>query len=328
MNTQTIPSLTQEYDRWLRNNYILETVYQQYNEAFGTPHQWKAALENALMYTALEQKEYNPDLVSELTPTRLLHGLHCVDLSLEGNEQGIHTLHRSIENASKAYQASPQKNHLSWNSDEFKYGAFSLQRNSYLDKAFKTIAKVEGDDKAAEKLLIASLRYASIFAETRHIGPPQSVYNDFYDWGVRNEGFASPFNARLLDKKNAKFYSLFPDTDKPFGSGGSFFHLSEPVNEGHWSLDPPFLPEIMRRVDSRIKEWRQRFPQIAILYIIPQSHTPAFPPDETVTLQANQHYYEGLDGKKHPLPVNVCVHRYGRLDGFEPQKIIKGYEKE
>lgn len=328
MNSQTSHTLSREYDRWLRNNYILENVYQQYDGALGTPHQWKAALENALMYTALEQKEYNPDLISELTPTRLLHGLSCVDLELEGNEQGLHTLHRSIENVFKAYQPSNKENHLSWNRDKFTYGIYSLQRNSYIDKAFQTIAKVEGDEKAAEKLLTASLRYASIFAETRHIGPPQSVYNDFYDWGVQNEGFASPFNARLLGKNNAKFYSLFPDTDKPFGSGGSFFHLSEPVNKGHWSLDPPFLPEIMRRVDSKIKEWRQKFPEMAILYIIPETHTPGFSPDETVTLQADHHYYEGLDGEKHPLPVNVCVHRYGLIDGFDPQKIIKGYEKE
>ncbi len=324
MNSLPTPSIHKEYDNWKRNQFTLEEVYQKHADSLGKYAAWKAALENALMYTALRQETYNPDLILDLTPDGIQYGFMCVEIDSDGKMS--ESILNSIQTALKNYRPISENDSLHWDKSKFSYGDFSVYRNSYIDKAFENVAVHKGEEKGAEKLITASLRYASIFAETRHIGPPQSVYDVFYDWGVRNEGFASPFNARLLGKNQAKFYSLFPDTDKPFGSGGSFFHLSEPSNEGDWSLDPPFLPEIMDKVDLRIRDWRDKFPEVAILYIIPESHTPQIKPDETVVLHADRHYYEGLDGKKQPLPVNVCVHRYGNMKNFEAQAIKKGYE--
>ncbi len=326
MNSLPQPSLEKEYQKWNRNQHILEQIKDRYASTPEEEGQWKAALENAIMYAVLRQTSYNPDLMLELSPESIQHGLECV--SLDSHVDQSESLHQLIQNTAHDMLQHESDALTAQRVDQtFTVGQFQLERNSYIDKAFDFLAGQKGAEEATRLLLTAAIRYASIYAETRHIGPPQSVYDDFYDWGIRNEGFASPFNARLLGKENAQFYSLFPDTDQVFGSGGSFFRLSEPANPGHWSLDPPFLPETMQKVDQRIGEWRKKFPHVSILYIIPESHQPKVKPDETVTLNAGKHHYEGLSGIKKPLPVNVCIHRYGDLSGFSAQRIQKGYEK-
>ncbi len=52
---------------------------------------------------------------------------------------------------------------------------------------------------------------------------------------VEGECFASPLNHRL-----DKFYSAFPDTDKCFGSLGSFFDDDNKHMVGSWEANPPF----------------------------------------------------------------------------------------
>ncbi len=58
------------------------------------------------------------------------------------------------------------------------------------------------------------------------------LYSQF---GVRHECFASPLN-RNFDVP--RFSSLFPDTDRFFGSTGSFFQL--PLDSGSYEVNPPF----------------------------------------------------------------------------------------
>ena len=151
------------------------------------------------------------------------------------------------------------------------------------------------------------------------------MYDHFYKWGVRNEGFASPFNARLLGKPQGHFYSLFRDTDAVFGSEGSIFETTRENHNGAWSLDPPFIPEIMRNAVDLIAEWRKQDNCPAILLIVPSSFKPRLKPDETVYLYAGAHYYTGLEGVLYPLPVDVCIHRYGNLEGFDADLIQQGY---
>lgn len=319
-------TLETEYSHWKRNNSILREIIEVFSQNASEADQWKAALENALMYVVLNNEKDKYDLMSKVDQEAWQHGLDCVDLGHQ-DENVIDQLveiirrHRSMEKKSNhEIDLTPQIR-----SNSYVVGDFSMDSNSYTDKAYQYLCKKSSEETALRQLLTAAIRYASIFAETRHIGPPQEVYDSFYNWGIRNEGFASPFNARLIGKKNAQFYSLFPDTDAPFGSGGSFFQLEEPKNPGHWSLDPPFLPETMNQVDEKIKKWRVQYPNISLLYIIPESHIPANTPDETVVLSAHRHYFEGLDGEMSPLPVNVCIHRYGVIEGFSAETIREGY---
>ena len=173
-------------------------------------------------------------------------------------------------------------------------------------------------------MLVSALRYAALLARTRHIGPPKRVYDAFYDWGVRHEGFASPFNARLLGRPDARFYSACGDVDAPFGSAGSFFAVDRPTDDGAWCLDPPFLDATIARVEARIHQWRS-MQGPAILLIIPASYKLAHRPDETVLLRKGVHVYEGLAGTEHPLPVDVAIHRYGALPGFNHHSVQAGY---
>jgi hypothetical protein len=327
MDTSTSATLETEYSHWQRNNNILREIRDGFSRNAGESAQWKAALENALMYVVLKNENDKKDLMSKVDHTALRHGLECVDLGSHANEEVIDKLVEIIQRNITLEKDSSQKINLSPHirSNRYEVGDFSMDRNSYTDKAYDFLCRKSNEEDALRQLLTTAIRYASIYAETRHIGPPQKVYDAFYNWGIRNEGFASPFNARLLGKESARFYSLFPDTDAPFGSGGSFFQLAEPKNPGHWSLDPPFLPETMNQVDEKIRKWQEKYPNISILYIIPESHVPANTPDETVVLTAHKHYYEGLDGEMSPLPVNVCIHRYGEIEGFSAELIREGY---
>lgn len=326
MKSFTIDSeVKKEYKHWMLSQKILEDIFQ-YLSLKGTRPQVKAGLENALMNTLSSHQTFGKDLFLKIDYDTIKAGFKYSDLILTENE--THHCFQLIQDAVKTYfEAIEIQTEAKNDSNRFEIGSFKLKRNQYIDKAFNFVDSKSNEETATNAVLRSALRYASIYAETRHIGPPQKVYDLFYDWGVRNEGFASPFNARLLGKSEAQFYSLFKDTDEIFGSAGSFFNLNKPTNPGHWCLDPPFTTELMTKVDSILKEWLATYKDLSFLLIIPESHTPANTPDETVLLKKDIHFYEGLEGIMKPLPVDVCIHRYGKLEGFSAEEILKGYSK-
>lgn len=115
-------------------------------------------------------------------------------------------------------------------------------------------------DAAAEKLLriggcaatiAAALRYALLAPGGQQWGLPQRHVDELYaEYGVRNEAFASPFNSRLVGKPDARFCSLFLDTDTVFGSLGSFFAL-ERLPPGNWVVNPPFIVDLLDRAADK-----------------------------------------------------------------------------
>lgn len=320
----TAIELWKEYTFWQHSQQILRRSITQVLP--DQPDAVQAALENSLMLVMLKQSAAPADLFRSFDEEVVEYGFECVATSLpeNGAKAILHIVQEELQHFSNAPLDRPIPE-VQISEDLFSIGTFSVPRIAPVERAYQTLLRTYAPEQAQIILLRARLRYSSIYAETRHIGPPQIVYDHFYDWGVRNEGFASPFNARVLGKDQAQFYSLFPETDAPFGSGGSFFHLEAPKNPGHWCLDPPFLTETMDRVDKVITRWRQERPETSLLLVIPESHQPANTPDETVTLSAGTHFYEGLEGSLHPLPVNVCVHRYGELPGFSADSIQQGY---
>ncbi len=101
-----------------------------------------------------------------------------------------------------------------------------------------------------EKAAAVVLRYAVVVSAGQQWGLPQAHVDYLYDnFGVRGEAFASPLNARLLGKKQAVFCSVFPDTDSPYGSIGSFFKLSpEAIAQvGNWVVNPPFVEALLEK---------------------------------------------------------------------------------
>lgn len=326
MNSNDIhPEVKDEYQHWRLSQQILEDVIH-YLSAKGNKSQVKAGLENTLMNLQPSHEIYGQDLFLNTDFNSIKSGFEYAKLML--TEFEVQHCFQLIQSASNTFFKNIKPPLLAKiNAEHFEIGVFELKRNQYIDKAFEFVKSKSDATIAANAVLRSALRYASIYAETRHIGPPQKVYDLFYDWGIRNEGFASPFNARLLGKPDAQFYSLFKDTDEIFGSAGSFFKLRRPENPGHWCLDPPFTSEIMTKVDHILKDWLATYKTLSFLLIIPESHSPANPPDETVTLKKDIHHYEGLEGVLKPLPVNVCIHRYGQFDDFSAEAILKGYSK-
>ncbi len=317
----------QEYYAWKRSLLILDRLESEVFKGSYQKAKIKAGLENAIMKILLDLDDREKDIFKLMSMDYLAYGFECVgmdDVNTEIVELCKDVLDEEVsqKELSMPLQDIPQ---MEMDEEYIRMGDFSVKRNAYIDKAFHFVSEKEGKDKALMAVLRASLRYASIYSETRHIGPAQVVYDDFYKWGVRNEGFASPFNARLLGKKEAQFYSLFEDTDGIFGSGGSFFLLEKPQNPGHWCLDPPFLKETMDRADGYIGRWRVQYPEISILLIVPAWHQPANQPDETVLLKKGIHHIEGLAGTMNPLPVDVHIHRYGKMEGFSAEAIQQGY---
>ena len=285
----------------------------------------EAGLENALMYL-INQKSLAPK-VELLDAEAIKFGFDCVSVHLPINkledflEFSIPELHSSEKNSTEVEIGIQDKFYVA--------NQFELPINQYTQKAYEYVCTKKNEKKSLEILLTAALRYASIFAKTRHIGPPQTTYNLFYDWGVRNEAFASPFNARLLGKNNASFFSLFKDTDEAFGSKGSFFDVESPTNHpGDWCFDPPFIEELLESAVKKLNKWKNKHPAINFILIVPDWFKPKVDYSEKVLLEKNIHYYEGLDGVKRKLPVDVGIYLIGKMQHFSSEKIKATYSLE
>lgn len=101
------------------------------------------------------------------------------------------------------------------------------------------------------------LKYESMVNKGQQWAVPNEQYKYLNEnYGVEYEGFASPINSGLSDKKNGKFCSLFPEIDKPFGSIGKFFdqHLYSDENPRHWCINPPFVEQLIDKVTIKIIE--------------------------------------------------------------------------
>jgi hypothetical protein len=283
-------------------------------------------LENALMRELLDVPRARPvDLFQRLTATSLTDAMPFAGIPESARDGLSAGLIEAIRRAPLAWAMDATPPEVSLHDGHIEVGDAQIPRNHWVDRLIDLASDTLGAELGLRTVAACNLRYATIYAKTRHIGPPQVVYDDFYDWGVRHEGFASPFNARLLGKKDAWFYSAFVDTDRVFGSRGSFFDSADPSVGGAWCVDPPFLDATLDRVVDVIDDWDALNDGPTVLLIGPASYTPRLRADEIVTLKAGVHVYEGLAGTTRPLPVDVNVWRFGAMDGFSADRILEGY---
>lgn len=313
-------TLYELYGQWVMSQQILNAATSLLSEV--SKRTTKAGLENALMHRVLDMdRTYPLDIFKSLQPDDFRFGFSCVGVTLTDEQvAGLD----SIVSEATAQNLPVVEPMIRVDDNAIHCGQFTLRRNAPVERLWNLALDTYGLIQATEKVLYAALQYAALYAETRHIGPPQCVYDDFHRWGVRNEGFASPFNARLLGKVNSGFFSAFPQTDGSFGSRGSFFHSHWSNHEGAWCVDPPFLQETLSRVDAIVGQWRTEGSP-PILFIGPSSYEMQTPFDEEIKLLKGTHYYEGLDGELHVLPVDVSIWRFGHIEGFDSQAIVDGY---
>ncbi len=323
--------LWREYVQWLLSRKLRQSLAKSL-EHFGlSPEAATTFLENLVMRQLLDDDfdPTGPHLTSpdpDIIESALL-AIRRTDLDSDSIQNLIVDSGRDLASEQVALLRSTPFPNVYSNDAQLSIGQFSLAWSEPLERAFRTVRKSHDRTCSLFYLLRSALRYDSIFARTRHIGPPQAVYDAFHEWGVRNEGFASPFNARLIDRPDSRFFSVFPDTDAPFGSQGSFFDADLDQYDGAWCLDPPFLPETLDRVDRIIAAMRAARPERGVILIVPESHQVATPPDETVILEAGVHWVEGLGQTFFALPVNVTIHRYGPVPGFSADIIRRGYSR-
>jgi hypothetical protein len=314
-------NLSNEYQNWKYSQKLIESICETLKK-YEIAH-LKAGLENSLINSLQGDEAFDIyNTFKKLDLTNLIDGFKYTEIQLSTSDLEIilNLIRVTEKNTTDSSEIS-----ITVDDKSLSIADFKLTRNQYVDKAINYVAKKHNLNKAYESTLIAALRYASIYAKTRHIGPPQDVYDLFCDWGIKNEGFASPFNARLLGKDNCKFYSLFKETDFIFGSEGSFFDQEKPTNPGHWSLDPPFTTEIIEITEAKLKKWIKLYPSISFLLIIPASYQLKIKPNETIRLSKNVHSYEGLEGVKKKLPLDVNIHRFGEIEKFSVEAIKNAY---
>ena len=315
------PSLSTVYRDWKHTQSLLKTVEARAVEL--TPDQVAIVLENAVMHRLLITSEPSvPELFLAVDFEAISHGFDAIGRPVD---KSLVDVILDVLQSPWPQDNPTEEPAVHLTETELICGDFRQPLVTPVRRLLDVAHSQYEAGQALHHVARCWLRYASIYAKTRHIGPPQGVYEDFYAWGVRNEGFASPFNARLLGKPEGKFFSAFADTDGVFGSHGSLFRAEHTDHTGAWCLDPPFLPKTMERTVDTIRRWRADSDCPAILLIVPTSFKPDYEPDETVRLKAGHHCYTGLDGVLSPLPVDVSIHRYGQLEGFSAERIQEGY---
>ncbi|VVU95603.1 Phosphorylated CTD interacting factor 1 WW domain [seawater metagenome] len=141
---------------------------------------------------------------------------------------------------------------------------------------FNILKKYPGKD-----VIIMIIRYSTLLLQGQQWGIPFEQYNEWYNnYDLRFEAFASPLNSRLMGKKNAYFCSIFYDTDKIFGSIGSFYDVSltNPLNNNNqdkkvWSICPPYIDKILtysaQKTIKALKEAESNNQKLIIFFVMP-----------------------------------------------------------
>ena len=216
-NHEYATDLAAVYRDWLHSRHLLEQTIEALSNL--APAQVEVVPENAVMHRLLHSVGPKvPQLFAEVDREALAHGFEAIDHpASDGDYDAILAI------IGQAWPTEPPTEVPSprLTDDTLVVGAFIQPLVTPVKRLIDEAMSHYDESVALDYVARCALRYASIYAKTRHIGPPQGVYDDFYAWGVRNEGFASPFNARLLGSESGKFFSAFKDTDGVFGSQGA-----------------------------------------------------------------------------------------------------------
>ncbi|VVB70519.1 Phosphorylated CTD interacting factor 1 WW domain protein [uncultured archaeon] len=186
-------------------------------------------------------------------------------ISENNNIQATNTMLRELKEKFSEIETSDMEKivkqvNLIWNLDchyQIEKVHVNYKRNKLIinDLEFRLTPKLKTllSLTSIEKTVRCYLKYLSINSGHQQWGLVQSHYDYLYDiCGVRNEGFASPMNSRLIGKVGAKFCSLFPETDEVFGSIGSFFSNHLYNQSGNWIINPPFIESIIDLMADKI----------------------------------------------------------------------------
>ena len=139
---------------------------------------------------------------------------------------------------------------------------------------------------------------------------PQEAYKVLKRRGFSMECFASPLNHNLNS-----YFSLFPDTDRPFGSSGNFFSDFLDCKVRGYVINPPFTANMLTAtVELCVKKLTNS--KCTILFYAPkwahlkQTYEKLYEfPYQVLFPEANTHYvYDHISGHKAPANnANVII---------------------
>ena len=146
------------------------------------------------------------------------------------------------------YPSTINDNRVIRNPGQVKFNDFILnykiQNGDRIDYLFNYQQATEAD------VMMMLLRYSSAIDGGQQWGIPSTVANVLLQYGIRNEGFASPLNSRFIS--GGRYCSLYPDTDTVFGSLGSVFQVDFNQYDGGWEVNPPFVESIINDTSRKI----------------------------------------------------------------------------
>lgn len=240
--------------------------------------------------TTDEDTDFNRKAISEIVEKHLMNNINQATRFFM--EQCIRPLNLSLEIPIKTVRGK-----CMITADTISYKDFKMSVDP------QTIATMKGLT-SNDNIIRMALRYASILPKGQNWSIPRAQYNYLYKRGIRYEAFASPFNSKLMGKEGAKFCSIFPDTDKPFGSIGNFFDMKigQSTELDGWVVNPPFIDEILIKSANKIVEVSH---EIFVFFIMPnwtdsEAYRILSEHKNTVfkkTLEKNTYFYEN-NGEK------------------------------
>jgi len=135
-------------------------------------------------------------------------------------------------------------------------------RNNFNYKRFKSTISTDNinyytslvnEEKcSSDQVTTMLLRYASMHGRGNQWSISKKTYDLLYEFGFKNEAFASPINSKLMGRDETNFCSLFKDTDEVFGSIGNFFEVDLSKYTEAWVVNPPFVESILTQTAHHI----------------------------------------------------------------------------
>jgi phosphorylated CTD-interacting factor 1 len=191
----------------------------------------------------------------------------------EESQKGIEELQKlhkqHIHNATVTYEQKKFAYQLQFTSEERNSEFIDISKFHYqhLEEMYMKHAKDIEKKDFLRRLFCVLMRYTTLGGPMYQCSCTGKAFTVMSrEFGVKYECFASPFN------HNADTYwSAFPDTDCFFGSKGNFFTNVDFLKEegGSFYANPPFVEEVMERMEKQIKKMLQWKKPVSFVVVIP-----------------------------------------------------------
>jgi len=341
----SVDLLKKEYAIYRRNQNIYRNLVKQFCQTFDNnkcKYEIKNILERFTLSISNLKKGGDWDLktltkdhpvvqkmIDELTDKKRYYKLKDAD-----RKKITQIVMKELKNEEKIEGETAKLSNLIFDFDNyelrFKIGTGMIKVNVSRRNLGQLQKGLEKGDWKETHIAIMVLRYLTHFMGSQQWGIPLPVFMDLYhQFGARYEAFASPLNSRFLGMKDAKFGSLFRDTDEIFGSIGNFFETdilnlakentsasTSTSGDTVWVINPPYIETLLElsviKMDESLSNWikinrnSKEKGDLTFFGVMPEwSDSKAFQMVEKSPhlkymeiLHPDDHYYTDVQGRK------------------------------